>query len=735
MWWLPGSIFSLLLASVLKTGWSGLLSVFSYPFQYEGDALFSSSLVQRLIEGWAFENPRQGYPFGSTFLDFPMSEAGLFLVQKLIGLFAGNFYSTLNIFFLFGFFITFAAAFCVLRTMHLSLPLSLSCATLFNFIPFHMARAAHLALTWYFVVPIYFYLAFLACSMTSRRDVCALRLRRNLPIILGIMALSSFGVYYSFFGVIVVFIGGVLGAIQTKTYTPLVLSIVFAVVTGIGLCLNISPNIYNIIVNGKNPEVAQRTPIDSEVYGLKLTGLLLPHNEHRIGMLSRLSSWYSQKFPLNNENRTASLGIVGSLGFLCLGLVIFFASFKRICDYRIIIFALISYSLFMIGTIGGLSAFFAIFITPMIRCWNRISVFIAFSALAGFFFVIESWLKKIIPLRRLNMTLWGFALAIVSIGLLDQTFNANKSSLERAKKYFLLDRTFYQKIESVMPKSSSIYQLPYRKFPECPPTYRLPDYEMLSGFVHTHHLRWSHGGTKGREGDLFFRSLSQKPIEFQLDIISQLGFSGITIDRRGFADNGQSLITTLKEVLGPSFIEREDGEVVFFPLRSVSKVNLDGLPPLKIMLQVGYVVDRFGSRHKATLKDGIDFSRGELPAFVKNISGLSGVEPWGRWSDAGIAPSVRIDFFEPLTTNFMLRMTLQPFGPNTGRDMPVQIGSRRYLVNLQGGTFNLEVHLDGEKASFIEFFPPQPISPAALGLSTDDRKLGVGFIKLIIDEM
>ena len=38
-----------------------------------------------------------------------------------------------------------------------------------------------------------------------------------------------------------------------------------------------------------------------------------------------------------------------------------------------------------LGTIGGLGASFNFYVTPMIRCYNRLSIYIAFFALAGLF--------------------------------------------------------------------------------------------------------------------------------------------------------------------------------------------------------------------------------------------------------------------------------------------------------------------------------------------------------------
>jgi phosphoglycerol transferase len=81
---LAGSILSFMLASILLSGWpSGIWPNLSFPFIYCGDGLFTGWEIQRLIEGWVWDNDRSGYPFSSNLRDFPGSDFGSFLVLKL----------------------------------------------------------------------------------------------------------------------------------------------------------------------------------------------------------------------------------------------------------------------------------------------------------------------------------------------------------------------------------------------------------------------------------------------------------------------------------------------------------------------------------------------------------------------------------------------------------------------------------------------------------------------------
>jgi phosphoglycerol transferase len=330
-----------------------------------------------------------------------------------------------------------------------------------------------------------------------------------------------------------------------------------------------------------------------------------------------------------------------------------------------------------------------------------------------------------------------FAIVLCLFGLWEQTASTCKSCNEEAKRLFHRDRSFIEQIEGSVRQGSAIYQLPYMPFPEWGPVHHLPSYDLLVGFLHSKSLHWSHAGMKGREGDIFYRGLSQEPIEKQLEVIKRLGFAGIYIDRRGFEDNANDLLARLKTILGKDpTLSRADGEVVFFKLESQTHVDLDGLTIAQIMKKAGYLADKLGPRYPATLRDGIDFTKRGWPDFISNAQGISGHEPWGLWSDANLAPTVRFEFSSALPQRFTLLFSGHAFGPNVGSDIVVKIGSQEVKFRLSSSNTEIRIPFDlgNESANIIEFIPPNPTSPKQLGVSTDERKLGIGFINLRIED-
>ena len=89
-------------------------------------------------------------------------------------------------------------------------------ALLFAFLPYHFARIlmGHVFYTWYFVTPIYFYTGF-RIFVESQQGI---RFRSWLRVGAVLLISSCFGVYFAFFGVMVILICGIAGFLQHKNY-------------------------------------------------------------------------------------------------------------------------------------------------------------------------------------------------------------------------------------------------------------------------------------------------------------------------------------------------------------------------------------------------------------------------------------------------------------------------------------------------------------------------------------
>lgn len=731
-WWLSGAILSFICASILMSGFpEGLLPNLKYPFGYSDDRLFSLFSIQNCKEGWIFNNLRVGYPWGSLFWDYPGSDAGSLFILKLLALLFGESFRALNLYFLGGFFVVFVCSYFILRLFKLRIAFAISASALFTFAPFHFMRLGHLFYTWYFMIPIMLHIGFQlfkGCQISRRQF-----------LIWGVFVFISslFGVYYTLFSCILIAFSGLAGAIRNRKTKIFLWSISLVLVMSCGVVCNVAPSYFMKYKTGPNPEIAVRSPVESEIYAFKPVQLVLPRQGHRITKLANFRSQYDQSFPLNNENSISSLGIIGSCGLLSVFIVLLLRFCKRECNPQIEYFCIITLLFITWGMIGGFGTLFALLFSPMIRGWNRISIFIAFSTLLSLFLILQEGLSKNCSPQKRTLYVYCSAIALLVIGLYDQTVPANRGYNHYVKSQFDMDRTFISQIEQTLPKKSAIYQLPYIPFPEWPPLHRLDNYGLCTGFIHSKTLRWSANGMKGRSGDLFYRALSKESVQTQLNIIRKLGFAGIYVDKRGFTDNGAGLIQELTKQLGEApMLSREDGEIVFFRIKDPEPVNFTGMTPEAIMQKIGYYADQHGVRYPATISEGIDFRKHGLPSFLRKIEGLSGEEPWGRWSDANTSATIKFNFTEPLPNIFTLSLLANAFGPNQGQESTIRIGKHSYKLQIYSGQeAQLKVNLQGEISDTIEIIPYNPTSPLELGQSNDSRKLGIGFIKMQIKKI
>lgn len=735
-WWLPGALFCCLMANLIALGWpQGLRLDLNVPLWYTGDGLSHSWLMKRLIEGWALSNEHSGYPFGSDFHDYPGADTGSLVLMKLLGLINGNFATVFNLYYLGGFGVCFISAFVVLRALRLERPYAALGALLFTFMPFHMMRISHLFYTWYFVAPLYFYAALRIAEGKLFEGKFNHRPLAKLLSAVGLMLMASFGVYYALFGVLV-FVTVAFAGLCRSDWRPFRSAVIASCCVVLGVALNIAPNLAYQRAHGANPEVANREIANGEVYGFKLMQLLLPRAGHRSSTLSGLAARYEASTPLVNENSTAALGMLGALGFAGMLCVAASATAGRRLDRRLGLLALIVVVLFLFGTIGGLGSLFSITVSSSIRGWNRISVFLGFGALAGLMLLLQNWLSVRLQGRRLALGSAALCAALAGIGMWDQSGAVCTACRVLMEQEVKQNQNFVAAIEAALPKGAAVYQLPYMAFPEVPQLHQMSVYDHMRGYLHSKDLHWSYGGMKGRAGDRFFRNLAEQPMEQQLATIAKLGFTGIYLNRNGYADNGAAAVASLTALTGAApALTRADGQVVFFrvPPPATPPVAVHGKSARQI-LQALYGDANGTLNTPAALANGIRFSDPAYPVIVAAVRGVSVPEAWGRWSDAMTGPAVQIDFVEPLSKRFTLALTVQPFGPNAGQPLTVRIGKQSHSVVLQPGpqTYRLPFDLGTESADRLELVPPQPVSPQALSGGGDTRRLGIGLIQLSI---
>ncbi|WP_156043300.1 hypothetical protein [Paenibacillus sp. UNC451MF] len=511
--------------------------------------------VKTIIDfGWYLTNSNAGMPFGQEMYDYAGSDMFNFFLIKAMSWFTDKFGLIMNLFFLLGFPLCACAAAFVTRYLKLSYMSAFVTGILFTMLPFHFFRnATHMFLGFYWTIP--FIVLMIYWSSTIERPS---RKMYIWSIILSLI-ISSSGVYYAFFGCFLLVSIGIIAIIKRRSIKLSLYPFVITLVIAVGCLINLSPNFTYSLTHGKNIETSHKFYGEAEAYGLKITQLVLPVNDHRIDKLAELKSKYNLNFPISYGSAHTALGIVGTIGFI----ILLFSLLSPMKEDLINKMGKINILSLLLSTIGGIGAIIS-FVVPEIRGYDRIGLFIAFVSFIGFFSLLERMKVKSTAARSIVF------LIVLVIGMLDQTTNSFAVNYKVQDEY-KSDQKFVQNIESSVPQNSMIFQLPYVAYPESPRVEKMADYALSKGYLHSNSLRWSYGAMRGRYGDQWQKLVSQKPMPEMVNHLIYAGFQGIYIDRFGYKDNGEKIESELQNILHVTPIISDDQRLTYFDFGSYEK--------------------------------------------------------------------------------------------------------------------------------------------------------------------
>jgi len=134
------------------------------------------------------------------------------------------------------------------------------------------------------------------------------------------------------------------------------------------------------------------------------------------------------------------------------------------------------------------------------------------------------------------------------------------------------------------------------------------------------------------------------------------------------------------------------------------------------------------ARYAATPQEGIDFRKDGYPDFLAEVSGVSGLETWGRWTDAAMGSAATFRFRQPLPKKFTVQIVVHSI--SVAQIVKVRVGTSEKEVTIQEGgaaptTYDVPMESDGTADSLaitsMKLFIPHEHNPN----SADVRKLGI----------
>lgn len=546
------------------------------PLNYSSDSLLHLVYVQNMVDSGSYlDGPRLGAPFGQDHHDYPLGpdQAHLLILRALTAL-TRDAPMSVNLFYLLTFPLAALTALWALRRLRVPPLIAMFGALVFALLPYHFLRSTgHLFLAACYTVPVSCYL--IVATLEGRRFFELGRgssRRRRLLDVLGPAALcllvASGGAYYAVFTLVLLGPATLLGWLRTRSRRVLLSGSLVAALIVAFLALNSLPTFIYRLDHGTNQDVAVRGEAETERYALRPTALLMPVLGHRIEPFASLAARYAA-FPPTGE-RGESLGLVGAVGFVGLVLVAIgalsgaFANGRRWLRYRGL--AALTAIALLLAVTGGGSTMIALLISPQIRAWARISIFIGFFAVLAVCLAL-GLVWRLSRLKRWRPLLAAGVVVLLGVAMLDQTTDRFIPSYAAVRQEFLANEAFVQQVEGALPEGAAIYQLPHRLYPEGGQRGSSVDYDPVRAYLSSRHLRWSYGGMKGREAgwQLFVQG---RPPSTVLPLIAGAGFSAVWVDRAAYAERAASTEVALQATLGPPSLESADQRHAVYDIRA-----------------------------------------------------------------------------------------------------------------------------------------------------------------------
>ena len=600
---------ALLIAAVLYVFLGGWRRDFRVPLQFSSDSLLALMQSKSTVDnGWWWSNSMLGAPFALDELAFPANSNVDQAIVWAVSRFVQNAAAAVTLSWAVTVILSGISATWCMRKIGVSSISSIAAGTLFALSPYALYRNIDHFWMVIYLVP---FPCLAAWLLVSGRAPERWHWKGYGGVLAGCALLGFNYVYYSFFACFLVIIASIVGFLSNRRSSILRAGSLCVVLIAGCTLLNLAPSLYSWSRHGKPIILRDKVPAESEVYGLKIRQLVSPAFGHAFPPFR----WWTEKeaaaqFPLETENMTSRLGLVGTVGFLgLLGLLFVPKAADLSRSGNLLLDASrLTLAAILLGTVGGFGSLFSLLISPQIRAYNRIAPFIAFFSLAAVAVALDSFFKT--RDRRIVA-----AVIVLAIGLNDQRMPArslNGSYASIAAEMPPLE-AFVGQLERRLPDGAMVLQLPFRTYLNDDGIARMKPYDHLKLYMVSRRLRWSYPALSNDQvrWQQAMARVDARRLPFQL--VAE-GFAAVVIDRYGYEDNGADVTANIRAPLGPDDVIAQTDRYIALDIRPLAGASeaattrlstipiaaTTGLPacsgqPLSNIDQIGSNVAPFGA--------------------------------------------------------------------------------------------------------------------------------------------
>jgi len=502
------------------------------PFSYSGDVFGGLTAAQNFITGnGRYLYPNMGAPanspdvsnleyFSMWILSFFIEEAGLLI----------------NIFYILTYIIIAITTTVSLRLIKIQPITSIIGGVLYSLLPYHFSRGeGHLMLSTYAMVPLACVIILWVINGELNFNKENVETGSKNKFIFAILLAVFFGMtnsYYSFFACLGISFSIIWNYLEEKNINKVLASAVVLFSLVLTVIINLFPLFISLLNGTEFGLTGTRDVSDVERYSLRFIQLLLPVSGHRIPLLAEIKNFYENRIStFSNESGSSSLGFLFSIG-LVISLFIAMRKNKN-TEENISIkhSAVLNIFILILGSIGGISSLIA-FIIPFIRCYNRLSIFIAFYSLYIVVYYIDSFLTK----REIRNIIKVIIIAIIGVLSVFDMVGVNRTVGDKNKDKYYTHKEFVKRIEEITPAKSMVFQLPFVPSGHYGNFVNMYAYEQFFPFIHSSSLKWSYRAQLNSPAERWQDIIARKSVEEMLKHLAGVGFKGLYVDTRGYAD-------------------------------------------------------------------------------------------------------------------------------------------------------------------------------------------------------
>lgn len=540
------------------------------PFVHAGDGMAHLALLETV--GWTgtpAPNPGLGAPYQVDWADMPSGADRLHLVVlRALRALTGDTVVAANAYLLLSIVAVGLVAYVVLRQLRCSPLASGVAAVVFAVAPAQFARAGvgHLFLANYVAVPTAVWLALWASDAVGER-------RRGwrawVAPTVAVLVLGSASAYYAIFGVVVIGSVGLVRALRRWSWRPAARPVATSVATLAVVVVNVAGEAMR-----RGGDAGVRVPLDSDAFGLRVSQMLLPLRDHRIGPLA---DWADRAYRVAAPgDRGATLGLLSIVGLAAILLWCVRRVGRPVVapdllggdlpGRRGVIerLGVVAVSAVAVGTVGGFGMVVATLGITQIRAWSRIAILVGFVGASGLAMLLDGGSRRWSPGRPARLAV---AVVLVCGALVDQVGTSVLPGPADNESRWATDQELAGDLQTALPEGAMVFQLPVGTFPAELPLGSISANDLLAPQVAGDgSLRWSVGAMNGRDGD-WQRTVAALPPEEMVVELAAAGVAALAVDRRGFDDGGETLDAALASLVGEPAFESEDGTRAWYDLR------------------------------------------------------------------------------------------------------------------------------------------------------------------------